>query len=109
MKTKDVNVGQAILQIHKEKRFTNKKLADFLGKDKQNVNRDVFQKKSLDTDQLRKLCDFYDYNFFQLFLEDNQNGLPQKDLKATVIIELGEQKAEKTFTVCVGDNKLKIE
>lgn len=96
------------MQIHKEKGFTNKKLADFLGKDVQNVKRDVFQKKSLDTDLLRELCDFYDYNFFQLFLQDNQNGLQQKDLKATVIIEIGEQKAEKTFTVCVGKNKVEI-
>lgn len=108
MKTKDVNVGEAVWQIHKEKGFTRKKLADFLGKDDQNVKRDVFQKKSLDTDLLRKLCEFYDYNFFQLFFEDNQNGLQQKDLKATVIIELGEQKAEKTFTVRVGKNKVEI-
>ena len=89
MKTKDVNVGEAILQVHTEKGFTNKKLADFLGKKDQNVIRDIFERKSLDTDVLCKLCEFYDYNFFELFLEDNQKGLFQKDMKATVIIELG--------------------
>lgn len=109
MKTNDVNVGEAILQIHKEKGFTKKKLADFLGKDDQNVTRDVFQKKSLDTDLLRKLCEFYDYNFFQLFLSDNQNGLQPKTLKATVTIELGEQKQDKTFTFNFGENKVRIE
>lgn len=109
MKAKDVNVGEAILRIHTEKGFTNKKLADFLGKKNQNVIRDVFEKKSLDTDVLCKLCDFYDYNFFQLFLEDNQNGLQPKTLKATVTVEMGEQKQDKTFTFHFGDNKVKIE
>ena len=105
---KDLNLGEIIGRVHDEKGATKAQLALYLGIDKQNVNRFVFEKKSVDTDLLCKLCEFYDYNFFQLFFEDNQNGLQPKDLKATVIIELGEQKAEKTFTVCVGKNKVEI-
>ena len=105
---KDLNLGEIIGRVHDEKGATKAQLALYLGIDKQNVNRFVFEKKSIDTDLLCKLCEFYDYNFFQLFFEDNQNGLQPKDLKATVIIELGEQKAEKTFTVCVGKNKVEI-
>ncbi len=109
MKMKDLNLGEMIGQVHNEKGFTKAQLALFLGIDKQNVNRFVFEKKSIDTDILCKLCEFYDYNFFLLFFDDNHNRLRQKDLKATVIIELGEEKAEKTFTVSYGANKLRIE
>ena len=108
MKINDVNLGEAVLRIHEQKGSAKTKLAAFLGINAQNVNRDVFGKKSLDTDLLRKLCEFYDYNFFQLFIGDNQNRLLQDKLKATVTIELGEQKAEKTFTVHYGKNKLEI-
>jgi DNA-binding Xre family transcriptional regulator len=109
MKTNDLNIGAEVLKIHKQKRVTNVELAEFLGIDRHNVKRDVFDKKSIDTDILRKLCEYYDYNFFSLFMEGNQNRLPQKDVKATVIIEMGEHKAEKQFTISVGDNRLKIE
>ena len=109
MKTKDLDIGAEVWKIHTQKGFTKAKLARFLGVSAQNVTRNVLEKKSLDTDLLRKLCEFYDYNFFALFTEDNQNRLSQKDVKATVIIEMGEHKAEKQFTISVGDNRLKIE
>lgn len=109
MKMKDLNLGEIIGRVHDEKGATKAQLALYLGIDKQNVNRFVFEKKSIDTDLLCKLCEFYDYNFFQLFFEDNQKGLQPKDLKATVTIEMGEQRAEKTFTISYGENKLKIE
>lgn len=109
MKIKEVNLGSFILKMLIDRGIEKAVLADYLGIHRQNVNRDVFSKNSLDTDLLRKICEFFDYNFFELFTNNNQNDYSKKEMKTTVTIEMGEQKAEKTFTISYGENKLKIE
>lgn len=109
MKINDVNLGEFVYNLLTARGVSQRQFAKELGIKPQNVKRDIFDKKSLDTDLLRRISEYFDVNLFELFISDNQIDYTKKDLKATVIIELGEQKAEKTFTVCVGKNKLKIE
>lgn len=108
MKIKEIDLGGFILKMLNDREIDKSELADYLGIKSQNINRDVFNKKSLDTDRLRKICEFFDYNFFELFISDNQIDYRKKEMKTKVVIEMGEQKAEKTFTVSFGENKLEI-
>jgi len=108
MKINDVNLGEFVFNLLTARGVSQKQFAEKMGIKPQNVKRDIFEKKSLDTDLLRRISEYFDVNLFELFISDNQNDYTKKDFKATVIIELGEQKAEKTFTVCVGKNKVEI-
>ena len=107
MKINDVNIVEVVLDLIEKKGISKSKLAEKIGKDPQNMNRDVFNQKSLDTSLVRKISEFLDYNLFELFISNNQNDYDRK-VKATVKIEMGEQQQEKTFTFLFGDNKVEI-
>lgn len=108
MKIKNVNIGKVILDLIEKKEISKSKLAENIGKDAQNMNRDVFNQKSLDTALVRKISEFLDYNLFELYTSDNQNDYKGGEVKATVKIEMGHQQQEKTFTFLFGDNKIEI-
>lgn len=107
MKINDVNIGEVVLDLIEKKGISKAKLAKHIGKDPQNMNRDVFNQKSLDTGIVRQISEFLDYNLFELFISNNQNDYERK-VKATVKIEMGEQQQEKSFTFLFGDNKVEI-
>lgn len=108
MEIKDVNLGEVIMNLIEEKGVSKAKLAKHIGKDPQNMNRDVFNQKSLDTRIVRQISEFLDYNLFELYSSNNQNDYRRGSVKATVKIEMGEQQQEKTFTFLFGENKVEI-
>jgi plasmid maintenance system antidote protein VapI len=109
MKIREVNLGVFILNLLNERGISKGEFADTLGIKRQNVNRDVFDKKSLDTNLVRRISEYFDYNLFSLFVVDNQNdySIP-KEMKATVVIEIGNKKKDVTFGVRFGDNDIEI-
>ena len=56
MKIREVNLGVFILNLLNERGISKGEFADTLGIKRQNVNRDVFDKKSLDTNLVRSDC-----------------------------------------------------
>lgn len=102
----NVNLGEIVRQLVSDKGLSNKKFAELIGKQRQNVNATVFNKKSLDTDLVCVINNVLDCNLFDYFYPCNANHYAS--LKATVTIEMGEQKQDKSFTFLFGDNKLEI-
>lgn len=108
MKIKDVNLGQYVLSLLEERGISKGQLADALGLKRQNVNRDIFEKVSLDTAMVCRISEYLDYNLFSLFVPDNQNDYSTKEVKARIIIEMGAEKQEKSATFIFGENKVEL-
>lgn len=106
MKIEKVNLGALIHQKVKEKGWSDAKFAKAIGLHRQNVKKTIFDKESLDTNMLCIISELLECNLFNYFKSNTINDC--KELKATVTIEMGEQKTEKTFTVCVEKNKVEI-
>lgn len=102
----NVNLGEIVRQLVSEKGLSEAKFARMIGKQRQNVKAQVFNKKSLDTDLVCVISDALDCNLFDYFYPCNANHYTS--LKATVSIEMGEEKQDKTVTFLFGDNKLEI-
>lgn len=108
MKLKEINLGEVILNLLNERGVSKGEFADTMGIKRQNVNRDVFEKKSLDTNLVRRISEYLDYNLFTLFVGDNQFDYNAKEMKATVIIEIGNKKKDVSFGIRFGENDLEI-
>lgn len=109
MKIKNVNLGHEIVRLLAEKGITKAQLADTIGVKRQNINRDVLEKNSLDTSLVIRISEALDYNLFALFMPDNHNDYNQKQkVNAKIIIEMGAEKQEKTATFIFGENKVQL-
>lgn len=108
MKIEDVNLGKVILNLLEEKGINKGQFADTLGIKRQNINRDVFEKMSLDTSLVSRISEVLDYNLFVLFVKGNQNDYSKKEVKARIIIEMGAEKQEKSATFIFGENKVEL-
>lgn len=106
MKMNNVNLGEIVRQLVSEKGLSEAKFARMIGKQRQNVKAQVFNKKSLDTDLVCVINETLDCNLFDYFYPCNANHYAS--LKATVTIEMGEEKQDKSVTFLFGDNKLEI-
>ena len=102
----NVNLGEIVRQLVSEKGLSEAKFARMIGKQRQNVKAQVFNRKSLDTDLVCVINNVLDCNLFDYYYPCNANHYAS--LKATVTIEMGEQKQDKSVTFLFGDNKLEI-
>ena len=109
MEIKNVNLGQEVARLIVEKRISKAQLADAIGLKRQNINRDVFEKNSLDSQLIIRISEFLDYNLFTLFTESNQNDCGKnRKVNAKIIIEIGSEKQEKSATFIFGQNKVEL-
>ena len=102
----NVNLGEIVRQLVAEKGLSSAKFAAMIGKHRQNVEKTIYQKKSLDTDTVCLINQALDCNLFDYFYPCN--AYHYSSLKATVTVEMGEEKQDKTFTFLFGDNKVEI-
>jgi len=105
MKMNNVNLGQIVFDLVEEKGLSHSQFAARIGLKRQNVKKQVYMKRSLDTDLVCRINEALDCNLFDYYKCDTKDYNP---LKATVKIEMGEQTQEKTFTFLFGNNELKI-
>jgi len=84
--------------------------AQSIDSQKQNVERKVFSQKGIDTELLIKISEVLNFNFFDCYKSDSKSNYfrVQKELKATLTIEMGEEKQDKTFSFLFGENNIKI-
>ena len=108
MKIEDVNLGRIIFNLLEEKGLSKGQFADILGIKRQNINRDVFEKMSLDTSLVCRISEILDYNLFTLFTKNNQIDYSKKEVKARIVIEMGAEKQEKSATFIFGENKVEL-
>lgn len=109
MKLKNVNLGNEISRILAEKRISKAQFADSIGVKRQNVNRDILEKASLDSTLMCRISEVLGVNLFSLFIENNQFDYNvESKIKARIIIEMGAEKQEKTATFIFGQNKVEL-
>ncbi len=106
MKINRINLGEIIRQIVTEKGMSDASFAKEIGMQRQNVKKMVFEKQSLDTNLLCIISEVLECNLFDYF-KSNANDYG-RELKATLTIEMGKEKKDKSFRFVFGDNNLEI-
>ena len=111
MKIERVDIGRSIRERVVENGISNAAFARMINIQRQNVEKTVFSKNSIDTDLLILISDVLDYNFFQLYQPEedcNKKDYSQREVKATLTVEFGEKKQDRTFKFLFGDNNIEI-
>lgn len=115
MKIITVNIGEIVRQKVEEASISKAQFAKALNIQRQNIEKTVFQKHSLDTDLLCAISNYLGCNLFNYYIDadssapDNTTAASRQVAKVSVSIEMGAEKHDKQFTVLFGDNKLKLE
>ena len=112
MKINRLYIGQEVRRKVEESGMSKAKFAELLGIARQNIEKTVFQKHSLDTDLLCNISEVLNCNFFDYYKSDSvcnkTDYKEKKELKATLSIEMGAEKKEQVFRFVFGDNNIEI-
>lgn len=73
---------------------------------RQNVVKLVFEKASLDTNLLASICEVLDCNLFDYFSSNSDKTV--SELKATITIEMGKEKKDRSVRFIFGENDIEI-
>ncbi len=65
---KEVHIGEAILKQLEKQKMTKTEFGRRIGVPQQHVNR-IFERETIETNRLIKICHALNYNFFALFCE----------------------------------------
>lgn len=107
MKIKRIHLGKLVSELVEEKGLTQAQFARDIGVQRQNVKKTVFEKESLDTNLVCAISEVLDCNLFDYFKSNNLDAIRQ-ELKATVSIEMGAERQDRTFKFIFGDNKVEL-
>lgn len=107
MKIQRQNLGEIIRQLVTDKGLSGATFAKMIGMQRQNVKKTVFEKRSLDTELLCTISEVLECNLFDYF-KSNTDDDARKELRATLTIEMGQEKHDQTFSFVFGDNNVKI-
>lgn len=102
-----VNLGEIIKSLVEDRGLSKAEFAKSIGMARQNVDKTVFAKHGLDTDLVCRISEVLGCNLFNYFKCNENNDIP-KDVKATVTIEMGAKRQEKSFHFYFGENELNI-
>lgn len=68
LELKDIHIGKAIKQRFDELELTKTEFGHRIGVPQQHINR-IFERESIDTKRLMRICQALDFNFFRLFCD----------------------------------------
>ena len=108
MKIKRQNLGEIIRQLVTDKGLSDATFAKMIGMQRQNVKKTVFEKRSLDTELLCTISEVLECNIFDYFKSNTEDDMPKTELKATLSIEMGHEKQDKTIRFVFGENDIEI-
>jgi len=92
---KRVDLGTAIYEKMTERGMTKAEFGRLIHRARQNLDKTVFKKHSLDTDLLCTISEVLDCNFFDYFQDGNIKDYKTTELNATLTIEANGSKQEK--------------
>lgn len=98
-------MGEVIKEKVEEKGFSQAEFARLIGVARQNIVKTVFDKQSLDTNMLCVISEVLECNLFDYFKSDTPD---KKEVKATITIELGKEKKDRTVRFVFGENDIKL-
>ena len=110
MKVKRPNIVEDIKERMKEKEMSKASFAKMIGIHRQNVNKLVFDRSSLDTDMLIRISDALGHNFFEHFKCDEKCNTSDyvtalKDVSIDITLKVGD--ATKEGTISLGKIEIK--
>lgn len=111
MKINRINLGEIIRIKVEEQGLSKAKFAEKVGIARQNIEKVVFQKNSIDTNLLCTISEVLECNFFDYYKCDslcNKLNYKSHEIKATLTIEIGDQKQDKTIEFTFGENNIEI-
>lgn len=106
MKIERINIGQLIKEKVAEKGLSQAEFARKIGMARQNVSKLVFDKPSIDSNLLCTVSEVLDCNLFDYYKSNSLDG--RTELKATITIELGKERKDRTVKFVFGDNNNEI-
>ncbi len=108
MKIQRQNLGEIIRQIVTDKGLSDAMFAKMIGMQRQNVKKMVFEKRSLDTELLCTISEVLECNIFDYFKSNTDDDTKKTELRATLSIEMGQEKQNKTIRFVFGENDIEI-
>ena len=113
MRIERVNIGEIIREKVEASGMSKAKFAESLNIARQNIEKTVFQKHSIDTDLLTSIsevlgCNLFDYYRGEGECNNSDYMRCRKEVKAHLTIEMGEEKQDKTIRFIFGENEVKI-
>lgn len=100
MKIESPHLGEIIEALVKKRGLKDVEFARMLGIRKQNLRKQIYSKHGMDSDVLCKISEVLDCNIFEYLQVEGANQNKAKashDVKASISIEVGDAKLEKTF------------
>lgn len=92
MKIQRVNIGEIIRELVEKRNMSKAEFAKNVGIARQNIEKVVFQKASLDTNLLCLISEVLDCNLFSYYKDcdacNKINYMPLKEIKAVLSIEV---------------------
>ena len=103
MRINRLNIGEEVRKKVDENGLSKAKFAELLGIARQNIEK---------TDLLCNISEVLNCNFFNYYRPDNscnkKDYTEQKEIKATLSIEMGAEKKEQVLRFVFGDNNIEI-
>ena len=107
MKIERINLGEIIREKVEEKGLSQAEFARQIGMQRQNVVNTVFKKASIDTNMLCIISEVLECNLFDYFKSNKADD--KTEVKATITIELGKEKKDRTVRFVFGENDIKLQ
>lgn len=107
MKLNRVNMGDIIREKLKEQGVSKAAFAKGIGLQRQNIEKTVLNKASLDCNLLCEISEFLDCNLFDYYHCNTSDSA--HEIKAVITIEMGSQKQNKTLKFLFGKNVAVVE
>lgn len=113
MKYQKRNIGEIILRLLKEKGITQAEFGKAMNIQRQNLKATVFEKPSLDTNFLIRASEFLNEDLFCYYhpvdIEESDScKRSERDIKATLTIELPEDKKDQILEMVLGEKAVNI-
>ena len=107
MKLTRVNMGEIIREKLREKGLSKAAFARGIGLQRQNIEKTVLDRASLDSDLLCVISEFLNCNLFDYYYCNTMES--RREIKAVITIEMGTEKQNKTLKFLFGDSVATVE
>ena len=115
MKYERVNIGEIIKNLVIEKGINFSQFAAIIGLHRQNVEKTIFSKASIDTNLMILISETLEEDLFRYYkpgniVDDkcNNSDYIKQEVKATLTIELKKEKRDEVLRLVFGDTNLEI-
>lgn len=111
MKIERINIGELIKNELTSRNISFSSFAKSIGIQRQNIEKTIFSKVSIDTEMLSLISEKLDFNFFQYYKDLDESNKKDdttneiKEVKALITLQLGQEKKEEKFTFFFGKDK----